>query len=946
MSRPRRGNSFLPLFAVVVVVLTATASFPTIIIFVDSSSSSGNNNNNAPFLVVSEITVRDDGDDDVSDGRDDTLENFDRDDIGGGGGDPPAVNAVSDDAAKDCERVLQVRDDGGIGASERGGGGGEVGGGGYSGESDTDDENYKGQEADDEYHAALEEGDMKDVGKITSSSSILSVLQPPPSFTNVPMNDKSTSDSTTASSQPLKTLKRLQAMLDDTDYATQSFASSSSSSSSLLSPSMMTPKSSISVADAFAKTNHENEDAEVKNAFAEVSGGGILPSAASSDLTSLGQPEKLWTSKDRARYRRTRRTEKQRQQDENARKLRDMERQRIILKERRREREFLLSLEMKEKEAPPRQQESNFDEAADVTDDETDDGYGHYGGVGGGGSSMGFELPNLPVYLSDGETEDEDDDGDRNFQQHQQQQRQQQGYHRPMQHNMASPTPPPPGVDVGAIIGQQSYNFPEVHQGQSQQPPPPHLSNKGTFQHYLQQYPNYLQHQAPPHQQQIMPLSLPYQYGHSPQQQQQQQQQRQTMMQQNQYVQYQEQYTAWAQAAAAAAANGYYYTTPPPPPPPLPHSSAQTTFQVAPQQPQEPLQYPYIANSHPQQQNQGPTSYAIGTAQHLQHLYHLQQQQQQHGDGGGGGPSSYSNIPPLQHGAPLYHPHLPPPLLRQSELQQQASGYYQDGSSSSAEQQLHHQGEVYNRNRGWSGKRSFSQSHQQQQQQQQLQNYYDGGTRYQTSMAPTPTVGNALPSKAAANLSEMSTTETNNNAMPIIGGRTRMGVESAFISPRLASISSASSGSSGGTAVASTVLATAEAPFIKIGEDSIEQFIDDECEQDVLIAGANTKITFDSVQKVMFATVSMALLSYCAVSPRSLPFPEYNRLFLQNLSTVAIGTIAPILTFLCVFDGRYNNINTAVSCQTNHSMTRLFFSLILPRRALSHSLFSLISNKL
>lgn len=60
--------------------------------------------------------------------------------------------------------------------------------------------------------------------------------------------------------------------------------------------------------------------------------------------------------------------------------------------------------------------------------------------------------------------------------------------------------------------------------------------------------------------------------------------------------------------------------------------------------------------------------------------------------------------------------------------------------------------------------------------------------------------------------------------------------------------------------------------------------------------------------------MSMALLSYCAVSPRSLPFPEYNRLFLQNLSIVGIGAaIAPIVLFLGAFDGRYNNINSAVS---------------------------------
>ncbi len=81
----------------------------------------------------------------------------------------------------------------------------------------------------------------------------------------------------------------------------------------------------------------------------------------------------------------------------------------------------------------------------------------------------------------------------------------------------------------------------------------------------------------------------------------------------------------------------------------------------------------------------------------------------------------------------------------------------------------------------------------------------------------------------------------------------------------------------------------------------------------MLIAGTESKITFDSIQKLVFATVGVALLSYCAVSPRSLPFPEYNRLFLQNLSIVWLAAVAPVLLLLAVYDGRYNNINTAVS---------------------------------
>jgi hypothetical protein len=80
----------------------------------------------------------------------------------------------------------------------------------------------------------------------------------------------------------------------------------------------------------------------------------------------------------------------------------------------------------------------------------------------------------------------------------------------------------------------------------------------------------------------------------------------------------------------------------------------------------------------------------------------------------------------------------------------------------------------------------------------------------------------------------------------------------------------------------------------------------------VVIAGASSRITFDSVQKLGFATLGVALMSYCAVSPRTLPFPEYNRLFLQNLSIVWLAAIAPIISLISVYDGKYNNINTAI----------------------------------
>lgn len=85
-----------------------------------------------------------------------------------------------------------------------------------------------------------------------------------------------------------------------------------------------------------------------------------------------------------------------------------------------------------------------------------------------------------------------------------------------------------------------------------------------------------------------------------------------------------------------------------------------------------------------------------------------------------------------------------------------------------------------------------------------------------------------------------------------------------------------------------------------------------ETDSAVMIAGATSKITFDSVQKLGFATIGLALMSYCAVSPRTLPHPEYNRLFLQNISIVWLAAIAPIISLISVYDGKYNNINTAI----------------------------------
>lgn len=62
----------------------------------------------------------------------------------------------------------------------------------------------------------------------------------------------------------------------------------------------------------------------------------------------------------------------------------------------------------------------------------------------------------------------------------------------------------------------------------------------------------------------------------------------------------------------------------------------------------------------------------------------------------------------------------------------------------------------------------------------------------------------------------------------------------------------------------------------------------------------------------MLLFVSVALLSYGAVSPRHLPLVEYNQKFYENLGLVGLATLAPIANFLLVCDARENDINSVV----------------------------------
>jgi len=59
--------------------------------------------------------------------------------------------------------------------------------------------------------------------------------------------------------------------------------------------------------------------------------------------------------------------------------------------------------------------------------------------------------------------------------------------------------------------------------------------------------------------------------------------------------------------------------------------------------------------------------------------------------------------------------------------------------------------------------------------------------------------------------------------------------------------------------------------------------------------------------------IGVALLCYSAVSPRTLPTDEYNEKFVGNIKIVSLMMIAPIFSFLLVFDPKENDINNEIN---------------------------------
>ena len=731
LRRPR----VLSLFAA-----SAVLSIHSIDHVVVASSSSSGSNNNFPFMVMSEITVHsDDGESNSYNSDDGNVDKIMNDaDVespttaeGSESSDSinhakeevqasPASSSQNNNYHASVEKSYSINDV----AVDNGGSG-----------SDTDGEDF---EEDDNNFSEDEPIHLQQQQS-----------QVPPSQLNAPIES--------TNSQPLRTLKRLQAMLDDSDYATHTVSSESS-------------------------RNIVNDEPSSPPQVSNASSSTVQTTA---NPPPPSQPDKLWTSKDRAKYRRTRRTEKQRQQhqqEQRAREIRDIQRQRIIREER--ERKELEELRRKKAELLERQGQEQqrrqqmqqqaiqqYEEATtDFTDDETD--------------GKGFELPNNPVYLSDGElteTEDFSEEKDDSLP------------HRPSQ------------VSTNQVQNQQQryqkqYQY-NNYQRASKQANTMNNNAYPNYHQYRQHPPQAGQHHvpySPPH----PPNMPPYPINSSQQQIQQQQ------------MQYEQNYSAWAQAAA----NGYFY-----PPPTPPGSYGQQYPYTNSQQHQSPQNQPFQQQFYPHQ----PAPYPYANPQ-------------------------IAGAPPDQRWQPQQK--IPPQYAPADKATSQST----DTAMTERSRPLPEE---------HTESMPMAQSNEEITEQPQT----DAVSPASTSASPQ-----------------------------------QMTIQSSVIPPPAPLIQP--------LPMQSMVQNNAEGPYCLLENDSA-----------VLIAGASSKITFDSIQKLFFSALGVALMSYCAVSPRSLPFPEYNRLFLQNLSIVWLAAIAPIISLVAVYNVKYNNINTAIG--TFHVSLTLGYTL-------------------
>jgi len=106
-------------------------------------------------------------------------------------------------------------------------------------------------------------------------------------------------------------------------------------------------------------------------------------------------------------------------------------------------------------------------------------------------------------------------------------------------------------------------------------------------------------------------------------------------------------------------------------------------------------------------------------------------------------------------------------------------------------------------------------------------------------------------------------------------------------------------------------------PFVPHQPMPMEMMHVTDYSQEVSLAEASANISFDSIQKLVFVMVGVMLMSYCAVSPRTLPVVEYNMRFKENLQIVSLVLIAPVIISISVFDAKESDINRAISTFTS-----------------------------
>ena len=78
----------------------------------------------------------------------------------------------------------------------------------------------------------------------------------------------------------------------------------------------------------------------------------------------------------------------------------------------------------------------------------------------------------------------------------------------------------------------------------------------------------------------------------------------------------------------------------------------------------------------------------------------------------------------------------------------------------------------------------------------------------------------------------------------------------------------------------------------------------------------NTQLrwTLDSIMKLTTCLFLAAICCYAAVSPRTLPWIEYNQLFYSNLRIASLAMIPPLLILILVMDVTNNTIQNIVNC--------------------------------